>query len=143
TFTLPADNTGSERRNKRLTLTLGNGSARVELESFGGTIALRRPGEARPETERRRRSDDHINDKQKDKDKPIGLAGLEIDLSAVIAEAQASIPAAIAEAQAAMPEAMEAMDEALDAIRDMTPWVLPVPNAHPTPLPTPAPRPRR
>jgi hypothetical protein len=26
----------------------------VELESFGGTIALRRPGEPRPETERRR-----------------------------------------------------------------------------------------
>jgi DUF4097 and DUF4098 domain-containing protein YvlB len=39
---------------KRFTLTLGNGSARVELESFGGTIALRRPGEPRPETERKR-----------------------------------------------------------------------------------------
>jgi putative adhesin len=38
---------------KRFTLTYGDGSARVELESFGGTIALRRPGEARPETERR------------------------------------------------------------------------------------------
>lgn len=40
---------------KRFTLNLGNGSARVELESFGGTIALRRPGEPRPETEPRRR----------------------------------------------------------------------------------------
>src|SRR5438270_10586348 len=40
---------------KRFTLTLGNGSAHLELESFGGTIALRRPGEPRPETERRRR----------------------------------------------------------------------------------------
>jgi DUF4097 and DUF4098 domain-containing protein YvlB len=39
---------------KRFTLTFGNGSARVELESFGGTIALRRPGEPRPETERKR-----------------------------------------------------------------------------------------
>src|SRR5207247_6224053 len=38
---------------KRFTLTYGDGSARVELESFGGTIALRRPGEPRPETERR------------------------------------------------------------------------------------------
>jgi DUF4097 and DUF4098 domain-containing protein YvlB len=41
---------------KRFTLTYGDGSARVELESFGGTIVLRRPGEARPETERRRKS---------------------------------------------------------------------------------------
>ncbi|MGE5244307.1 MAG: DUF4097 family beta strand repeat-containing protein [Betaproteobacteria bacterium] len=40
---------------KRFTLTLGSGGARLELESFGGTIALRRPGEPRPETERRRR----------------------------------------------------------------------------------------
>src|SRR4051812_3427712 len=51
TFTLPTDS-NSERRSKRLTLTTGNGSAHVELESFGGTTALRRPGEARPETER-------------------------------------------------------------------------------------------
>ena len=36
-------------------MTLGNGSAHVELESFGGTIALRRPGEPRPETEREKR----------------------------------------------------------------------------------------
>jgi DUF4097 and DUF4098 domain-containing protein YvlB len=54
-FQLPGD-TG-ERRNKRMTLTLGNGSAHVELESFGGTIALRRPGEPRPETERKRTRD--------------------------------------------------------------------------------------
>jgi DUF4097 and DUF4098 domain-containing protein YvlB len=40
---------------KRFTLTLGNGGAHVELESFGGTIALRRPGEPRPEVERGRR----------------------------------------------------------------------------------------
>jgi hypothetical protein len=40
---------------KRFTLTLGNGSAHIELESFGGTVALRRPGEARPEVERERR----------------------------------------------------------------------------------------
>jgi len=53
-FQLPGDN-AADRRTKRQTLTLGNGSAHVELESFGGTIALRRPGEARPETERKRR----------------------------------------------------------------------------------------
>ena len=48
-------------------MTLGNGSAHVELESFGGTIALRRPGDPRPETERRRRSE---KDKDKEKEKP-------------------------------------------------------------------------
>ena len=41
-----------DKRNKRFTVTLGNGSAHVELESFGGTISLRRPGDPRPETER-------------------------------------------------------------------------------------------
>src|SRR6266550_554272 len=44
-----------EKRNKRFTVTLGNGSAHVELESFGGTISLRRPTDPRPETERKRR----------------------------------------------------------------------------------------
>ena len=52
---------------KRFTVTYGNGSAHVELESFGGTIALRRPGEARPETAPRKRRTE--NDKYKDKDK--------------------------------------------------------------------------
>jgi DUF4097 and DUF4098 domain-containing protein YvlB len=54
---------------KRFTLTLGNGSARVELESFAGTIALRRPGEPRPETERRRRSHERDDSMEKAKDK--------------------------------------------------------------------------
>ena len=47
TFPLSADNSSSERR-KRVSLTLGNGNAHVELEPFAGTIALRLPGEARP-----------------------------------------------------------------------------------------------
>src|SRR5215510_9808406 len=66
TFPLPGDN--SESRSKRVTLTLGNGSAHVELESFGGRIALRRPGEPRPETERRRRErGDDRDRKEKEK----------------------------------------------------------------------------
>jgi len=52
TFALKLDD---QSPRKRFTVTLGNGSAHLELESFGGTIALRRPGEPRPETERRRR----------------------------------------------------------------------------------------
>jgi hypothetical protein len=56
----PPSGDDSQKRNKRMTVTLGNGSAHVELESFGGTIALRRPGEPRPETEQRRRSREHV-----------------------------------------------------------------------------------
>jgi hypothetical protein len=35
------------RRGKRVTYTLGTGSAEVEMESFGGAIRLRRAGAAR------------------------------------------------------------------------------------------------
>jgi DUF4097 and DUF4098 domain-containing protein YvlB len=68
---------------KRFTVTLGNGSARVELESFGGTILLRRPGEPRPEVERERRR----RAGEKDKDK-------------AIEDAMASLPEAMEEAVA-------------------------------------------
>jgi hypothetical protein len=62
--TFPLGGDAPDRRGKRMTLTLGNGSAHVELESFAGAIALRRPGEPRPETERRRpRERDRIKDK--------------------------------------------------------------------------------
>ena len=63
-----------DKRNKRFSVTLGNGSAHVELESFGGTIALRRPTDPRPETERRRRE----RDKEKEKEKG-NLGALMID----------------------------------------------------------------
>jgi len=39
-----------ERRGRRMELTLGRGTARVELESFQGTIHLKRAGPARPES---------------------------------------------------------------------------------------------
>ncbi len=42
--TFPVKLDDQDRQN-RFTLTLGDGSARVELESFNGSIALRRPGE--------------------------------------------------------------------------------------------------
>jgi len=41
-----------ERRGRRFTFTLGSGSARVELESFQGTIRLVRPGGIRVEGKR-------------------------------------------------------------------------------------------
>jgi DUF4097 and DUF4098 domain-containing protein YvlB len=112
TFPLPGD-ASSEHRTKRLNLTLGNGSAHVELESFGGTIALRRPGEPRPETERRRRE---RGDKDKGDHGLVHLHVDDIDIGAAIAGAQAYIPAAMAEAQAQLPEAIEAAQAALPAV---------------------------
>lgn len=44
-FTVPVNEVNAERRGRRFSFTLGSGSAQVELESFGGTIRLRRPGQ--------------------------------------------------------------------------------------------------
>src|SRR3954462_2575813 len=65
-----------DKRNKRFNVTLGNGSAHVELESFGGTISLRRPTDPRPEKERKRRSD---KDKEKDKDNKLDHGAFRLD----------------------------------------------------------------
>jgi hypothetical protein len=46
----------SSSSRKRFTLAFGNGSARLELESFNGSIALRRPGEPAPQLRGRTRS---------------------------------------------------------------------------------------
>ena len=51
TFPLRLDD---QDRQNRFTLTLGDGSARIELESFNGSIALRRPGEPQPDADRDR-----------------------------------------------------------------------------------------
>ena len=52
---------GDVRRGRRATYTIGSGTAEVELESFGGTIRLRRPGTVPPPRGRNR-------DRQQDKD---------------------------------------------------------------------------
>ena len=167
TFQLPAGDS-SDRRTKRLTLTLGNGSAHVELESFGGTISLRRPGEPRPETDRRRMRE---KDKDKEKDKDIGhfaigdfdfgavnaevaraMAEAQPDIERAMAETQPEIERAMAEAQpeieraiaAAQPEIERAVNEAMQIVNDLVvPYA--VPNLVPAPAPIPAPRvaPRR
>jgi DUF4097 and DUF4098 domain-containing protein YvlB len=43
---LPTKSVGEPRRGRRTIYTLGSGGADVELQSFGGTIRLRRPGTA-------------------------------------------------------------------------------------------------
>src|SRR5882672_1051361 len=89
-----------DKRNKRFTVTLGNGSAHVELESFGGTIALRRPADPRPEADRKRRE---RSDKEKEKEKGnlgafnIDGRGIEADVARAMAEAQPEIDRAVAE----------------------------------------------
>jgi len=47
----------TERHGKRFEFTLGGGSARIDLESFGGTIRLVRPGAAAGTSPRRRERD--------------------------------------------------------------------------------------
>ena len=166
TFTLPGDT--SERRTKRMTLTLGNGSAHVELESFSGTISLRRPGEARPEIDRRRR----------EKDKPIGagigrglgigigvgagrgVGSIDIDIDAATADVSAEVDRAVDEAMRAVqpeidavmremgPEIERAVDEAMASVQVMAvPHVVPVPHVLPVPrvmpMPQARPMPRR
>ena len=133
TFQLAGDD--AQRRNKRFTVTLGNGSAHLELESFGGTIALRRPGDPRPETERKRRSD---REKEKEKEKEKGNLGAAMidgrdhfdigeEVMRAMAEAQPEIDAAIADAMAELEVAL--------------PHMMPMPHPNPLPQPKAAPRP--
>lgn len=135
--TFPIGGDASERRTKRFTVTLGSGSAHVELESFGGTISLRRPGEPRPETERRRRPE---RDKDKDdKDKGHDHAGVhDIDqaVQAAMLEAQPEIDRAVQEAMLqAQPEIDQAVQEAMAELAVAAPHVMPRPT--PTPMPHP------
>jgi DUF4097 and DUF4098 domain-containing protein YvlB len=60
---LPTKVVGEIRRGRRATHTLGNGSANVDLESFGGTIRLRRPG-TRPRGRGRGDKDKHEHESE-------------------------------------------------------------------------------
>jgi DUF4097 and DUF4098 domain-containing protein YvlB len=126
-----------DKRNKRFTVTLGNGSAHVELESFGGTISLRRPSDPRPETERKRRSD---KDKDKGNQGAFMLDHLDLqvpaDVERAMAEAQPEIDRAVAEAmREVQPEIDAAVAEAMAELGGVM-------RAVPTPRPNPQPRPR-
>ncbi len=130
-----------EKRNKRFSVTLGNGSAHVELESFGGTIALRRPSDPRPETERKRRE----KEKEKEKDNQLGLAlglgGFQPEIDRAVAEAMREVGPEIERAMAdAQPEIDAAIAEAMAELHSVVPFAIPMP--HPTPRPNPQPNPR-
>jgi DUF4097 and DUF4098 domain-containing protein YvlB len=143
-----------DKRNKRFTVTLGNGSAHVELESFGGTVALRRPTDPRPEAERKRRE----RDKEKEKGNlgafNVDHRGIEAEVARAMAEAQPEIDRAVAEAmrdvgpeiERAMaevqPEIDAAVAEAMAELKDLMPFGVPMPHPQPRPMPMPKAVPR-
>jgi hypothetical protein len=132
TFPLKLDD---QNPRKRFTLTLGNGSAHVELESFGGTIALRRPGEPRPEVERRRT-------RERDK-RDLGDLRPRVDeaVRAAMELAGPAIDRAVSDAMAEVqPSIDNAIDVALEAVGDVMPLPLPFVAPHPIPHPRPNPR---
>ena len=137
---------------RSFTVTLGNGSAHVELESFGGTIALRRPGDPRPETERKRR------EKDKDKEKgnlgarlidPVDHVGIAAKVARAMADVQPEIDRALAEAQPeieravaeamreAQPEIDAAVAEAMAELGRVMPYVVATPRVNVNPQPNP------
>jgi DUF4097 and DUF4098 domain-containing protein YvlB len=150
--TFPIGGDASERRTKRFNVTLGNGSAHVELESFGGTISLRRPGEPRPETERRRRPE-----RERDKDHgPDGALAPLVDddrqeeIRRAMLDVQPEIDAALAsvsvadideDIRVAMLDVQPAIDVAI--AEAMIELGVDAPHVHVTPIPTPRPRPQR
>jgi len=157
---------------KRFTLALGNGSAHLELESFGGTIALRRPGEPRPETERKRQ-------RERDKDHAaldLSLHGgllaahpaIDLDIQTAMRDVQPAIDAAMREVQPAVDAAMREVQPGIEtALREIQPGIdaamreiqpeidaamaevmaaleqiQPLPRMRPMPMPSPRPLPR-
>jgi DUF4097 and DUF4098 domain-containing protein YvlB len=155
---------------KRFTVTLGNGSAHVELESFGGTILLRRPGEPRPEVERdaeRKRTRDRAREKDKDKEKDQAasvtieraareaMLDVQPEIDRAMREVQPEIDRAMLEVlpeiDRAMLEVLPEIDRAMlevqpeidKAVRDaMAAISIVLPHAMPMPMPMPSPRPR-
>ena len=125
---------------KRFTLTLGTGSARVELESFGGTIALRRPGEPRPELERERRRHEREKEKDKEKDKDRGEAdtadgvNVDVDIDTVVESAVEQVMPVVADVP--FVDVMPLVEEIADEIGGAAVHV----HVNPGPLPVPAPR---
>jgi DUF4097 and DUF4098 domain-containing protein YvlB len=132
--------TDDQTQKKRFTVTLGNGSAHLELESFGGTIALRRPGEPRPEAERRRRDRDRDKGADAAIDHAVQLA------TEAVSHIQPDIDRAVSEA---MREAQPEIDQAItEAMREMQPAIDHAMKevfgelGHPHPAPRPSPQPR-
>jgi hypothetical protein len=138
TFPVRNDKTDDETQRKRFTVTLGNGSAHLELESFGGTIALRRPGEPRPETERRRTRERDQKDKgaRFDRDQVFDTAMIEVDIDRAVEEAMRD---AQPEIDAAVAEAMAEVGAVFPAVHwQPAPW--PQPEIRPNPQPHPRPQ---
>ncbi len=65
-FALPLQPTPTGKHRK--TFKIGSGSARMELESFQGDIAMRRPQELRDRIDRKHKHDENENDNDNDND---------------------------------------------------------------------------
>ena len=149
TFPLAGGGDDAQKRTKRFAVTLGNGSAHVELESFSGTISLRRPTDPRPETERKRtREKDKGNQGALMMDR-LDPVGIQAEVERAMAEVQPDIDRAV---EAAMRDAQPAIDAAVEAMAAFhggsaravpMPVPMPRPNLQPGPKPRPqaAPRP--
>jgi hypothetical protein len=132
--TFPIGGEAGERR-KRFTVTLGNGSAHVELESFGGTISLRRPGEARPETERRRRDKDRDRDQDHGADHALAHL-LDTDVAEEIRQAMTGVDEEIRQAMVGVqPEIDRAIADAMAEVAIFVPHIVPMPMPNPMPMP--------
>jgi DUF4097 and DUF4098 domain-containing protein YvlB len=124
--------TDDENQRKRFTVTLGNGSAHMELESFGGTIALRRPGEPRPETERRRPRERDQKDKGDKGPGPHFELDHEHD---VMLHLQPEIDLAVEEAMRAVEDIQPDIDRAVEeAMRELE-HIVPMPHPATRPMP--------
>jgi hypothetical protein len=69
---LPTKTIGETRRGRRTTYVLGNGGADVDVESFGGTIRLRKPGTGPRTPPRRDKEHDNDADDQSDRNADTG-----------------------------------------------------------------------
>ncbi len=132
--TFPIKLGDDQNPHKRFTLTLGSGSAHIELESFGGTILLRRPGETNTVLEReqrkRREGPERVGDKGLDLEASIAEAMREVqpEIDAATHEIDLSIADVMRDVQ---PEIDTAIHEALDGLHPMVHVApRPVPRIH-------------
>ena len=131
-------------------VALGNGSASRAGVVRGGSILLRRPGEPRPEVDReveRKRARERVRDKDKDKEKGHDQAFADMsdeisrEIDRAMRDVQPEIDRAMIEVQpeierammAVQPEIDRAMSEALKAMSDVLPHVMPQPHPNPAP----------
>jgi hypothetical protein len=115
----------------------------LTVRTYNGGFRSTFPIDPRPETERKRRADNH-------KDKAnlgaamidrLDLVAIEADVARAMAEAQPEIDRAVDEAMREVgPEIDRAVSEAMAEVHAVVPHLMPMPNPRPMPMPRPLPR---